>query len=154
LPLASSQIDAAAALRRSFGRRRREALLLASERLVGTRHGLIAYADSGGDLPPLLLIHGNSSAREAFPNQFNGLRDRYRGISFDFPGRDVSSNADPENDYSVEAFADVAEDGLAAIGVICLRLVARRLYRDRARRARLLHQGTVDLGHAAAFRGP
>ena len=114
---AVARTSATAAFRRRFGRGRREALLGTPERLVRTRHGLIAYADTGGDLPPLLLIHGNSSAKEAFAHQFKALRDRYRVISFDLPGHGVSSNADPENDYSVEAFADVAEDVLAAVGV-------------------------------------
>jgi ABC-type branched-subunit amino acid transport system permease subunit/pimeloyl-ACP methyl ester carboxylesterase len=103
--------------RRKSGLKAREAMTGGTERMVRTRHGLIAVADSGGDKPALLLIHGNSSAKEVFTHQFKAFRDRYRVISFDLPGHGVSSNADPEQDYSVEAFADVAEDVLAALGV-------------------------------------
>ncbi|RUU72061.1 alpha/beta fold hydrolase [Mesorhizobium sp. M2C.T.Ca.TU.009.01.2.1] len=108
--------QATARLRRRFGLGQREAMTGAHETMVATRHGRIAVADTGGDKPALLLIHGNSSAKEVFANQFKALRDRYRVISFDLPGHGVSDNADPEKDYSVEAFADVAEDVLKALG--------------------------------------
>lgn len=89
----------------------------ARETMVETHHGKIAVADTGSDKPPLLLIHGNSSAKEAFANQFRAFRERYRVISFDLPGHGVSDNGDPEKDYSLEAFVDVAEDVLKALGV-------------------------------------
>lgn len=108
--------QATAMFRRRFGRTRREAMTGARELIVPTRHGRIAVADSGGERPALLLIHGNSSAKEVFADQFKAFRDRYRVISFDLPGHGVSDNADPERDYSVEAFADVAEDVLKALG--------------------------------------
>jgi pimeloyl-ACP methyl ester carboxylesterase len=88
----------------------------ARETMVETRHGKIAVADTGGDKPALLLIHGNSSAKEVFAQQFQTFRERYRVISFDLPGHGVSDNGDPEKDYSVEAFVDVAEDVLKALG--------------------------------------
>ncbi len=106
-----------AALRRTSRLKEREAMTGAAERMVKTRHGNIAVADTGGDLPALLLIHGNSAAKEVFTHQFKAFRDRYRVIAFDLPGHGVSSNADPERDYSVEAFADVAEDVLKDSGV-------------------------------------
>jgi ABC-type branched-subunit amino acid transport system permease subunit/pimeloyl-ACP methyl ester carboxylesterase len=102
--------------RRTLGRGRREAMTGAQEMIVATRHGKIAVADTGADKPPLLLIHGNSSAKEAFANQFQAFRERYRVISFDLPGHGVSDNGDPEKDYSLEAFVDVAEDVLKACG--------------------------------------
>jgi ABC-type branched-subunit amino acid transport system permease subunit/pimeloyl-ACP methyl ester carboxylesterase len=95
----------------------REARLGARERLIETRHGRIAVADSGGDGPPILLIHGNSSCKEVFVHQFAALRARYRLIAFDLPGHGVSSNADPERSYNVEAYAEVAEQVLDALGV-------------------------------------
>ncbi|MBP0437338.1 alpha/beta fold hydrolase [Tianweitania sediminis] len=109
--------QALARFRRRTGKTAREALTGASERMVETRHGRIAVADSGGAKPALLLIHGNSSAKEAFSAQFKAFSDRYRVISFDLPGHGVSDNADPDRDYSVEAFADVAEDVLKALAV-------------------------------------
>ncbi len=114
---AVARSQATASLRRRFGLKSREAMTGARETLMPTRHGRIAVADTGGDKPALLLIHGNSSAKEVFANQFKAFRDRYRVVSFDLPGHGVSDNADPEKDYSVEAFADVAEDVLEALGV-------------------------------------
>jgi ABC-type branched-subunit amino acid transport system permease subunit/pimeloyl-ACP methyl ester carboxylesterase len=102
--------------RRALGRRRREAMTGALETEVETRHGKIAVADTGGDKTPVLLIHGNSSAKEVFANQFQAFRKRYRVISFDLPGHGVSDNGDPEKDYSLEAFVEVAEDVLKALG--------------------------------------
>jgi len=105
-----------AAVRRRLGRTGREALTGSPERLVMTRRGSVAVANTGGTLPPLLLIHGNSSCKEVFTHQFKALRDRYRVIAFDLPGHGVSANGDPEEHYSVEAFTDVAEDVLNASG--------------------------------------
>lgn len=109
--------QALARWRRVNGRAAREAMTGGRELMVGTRHGRIAVADSGGDKPGLLFIHGNSSAKEVFHQQFKALRDNYRVISYDLPGHGVSDNGDPERNYSVEAFADIAEDVLAALGV-------------------------------------
>lgn len=109
--------QATATLRRRSGKAAREALTGGRERIIPTRHGRIAVADGGGNGPALLFIHGNSSAKEVFAEQFKAFGDRYRVISFDLPGHGVSDNADPEQDYSVEAFADVAEDVLETLGV-------------------------------------
>lgn len=109
--------QALAALRRRTGRAAREAMTGARETMVSTRHGSIAVADSGGSGEGLLLIHGNSAAKEVFANQFQAFRGRFRMVSFDLPGHGVSDNGDPERDYSVEAVADVAEDVLGALGV-------------------------------------
>lgn len=108
---------ASVALGRRFGRAARETRTGTAERMLTTRHGPVAVADTGGAKPPLLLIHGNSSCKEVFTHQFEALRDRFRVIAFDLPGHGASGNADPEQHYSVEAFADVAEDVLAAAGV-------------------------------------
>lgn len=113
----AARTGAIAATRRRLGRRSREALTGSPERLVHTRCGSVAVADTGGTLPPLLLIHGNSSCKEVFTHQFTALRGRYRVIAFDLPGHGVSANGNPEEHYSIEAFADVAEDVLNASGV-------------------------------------
>lgn len=106
-----------ARLRRSRQRAAREARMDAKEQLLQTRHGLIAVSDTGGSLQPLLMIHGNSACKEAFGPQFAALRDRYRLIAFDLPGHGVSDNADPETAYNVPAYADIAEDLIAALGI-------------------------------------
>lgn len=107
--------------RRAARRAGREARLNAKERMVETRAGLIAVADSGAPArpegPPILLIHGNSACKEAFLHQFAAFRGRRRLVAFDLPGHGASANADPEAHYNVPAYADVAEDVLAALGL-------------------------------------
>lgn len=102
--------------RRVRQRHVREARLGAHERIVDTEHGDIAVADSGGDGPPILLIHGNSSCKEVFVHQFAAFRDKHRLIAFDLPGHGVSTNGDPEKDYTVSAYAEIAEAVLDATG--------------------------------------
>jgi ABC-type branched-subunit amino acid transport system permease subunit/pimeloyl-ACP methyl ester carboxylesterase len=110
--------SALAKWRRFRGRAARENRLGAKERMIATAHGLIAIADTGGDKPAILFIHGNSACKEAFQYQFAGLRDDFRVIAFDLPGHGVSGNGEPETDYNVPAYAEVAEKVLEACGVI------------------------------------
>ena len=105
-----------AALRRRRGKAERESLLGAQERMVRTRHGAVAVADTGGSGPVILAIHGNSACKEAFSKVFAAFRQTHRLIAFDLPGHGVSENADPETAYNVAAYADVAQDVLTAAG--------------------------------------
>jgi len=84
--------------------------------MLETPNGTIAVADTGGDRPALLFLHGNSACKEAFYRQFRAFRGDYRVISFDYPGHGVSSNADPETGYDIPAYAGVAEAVLADCG--------------------------------------
>ncbi len=88
----------------------------ARETMVPTRHGRIAVSDTGG------------TARHPVPaRQFRlqggvcpsvrAFRDSHRLIALDLPGHGVSDNADPEAAYNIPAYADVAGDVLAALGV-------------------------------------
>lgn len=109
-----------AALRRRRERAERMARMGGTqELLLATRHGLIAVSDTGGDQPPLLLLHGNSACKEVFTHQFTGLRQQFRLIAFDLPGHGASGNADPQNSYNLIAYAEVAE------AVLALRQVSR-----------------------------
>jgi len=103
--------------RRQTGRAAREARMGTPERMIDTRHGRVAVSDTGGDGPAILAIHGNSACKEAFCHQFSTFRGTHRLIAFDLPGHGVSDNADPEAAYNVPAYADVAEDVLAALNV-------------------------------------
>ncbi len=94
----------------------REKLLGAKERIIRTRHGEIAVADTGGDKPVLLCLHGNSSCKEVFQFQFAAYHDRFRVIAYDLPGHGVSGNCDPERSYNVAAYAEIAETVLEALG--------------------------------------
>ena len=90
-------------------------LLGASEELLTTSHCPIAVADTGGDKPPLLMIHGNSSCKEAFFHQFQHFSKTHRVLAFDLPGHGVSSNAkQPDATYDMGVYADIAEEILAA----------------------------------------
>jgi pimeloyl-ACP methyl ester carboxylesterase len=115
--LATARAGLRAALRRSRHRPAREAMMGAPEVMLRTRHGQVAVSDTGGGGPAILCIHGNSACKEAFARQFAAFRATHRLIAFDLPGHGVSANADPETAYNVPAYADVAEDVLAALGV-------------------------------------
>jgi ABC-type branched-subunit amino acid transport system permease subunit/pimeloyl-ACP methyl ester carboxylesterase len=115
--LATARAGLRAALRRSRGRMAREAMMGAPEVMVPTRHGRVAVSDTGGTGPAILFIHGNSACKEAFARQFAAFRGSHRLFAFDLPGHGVSGNADPETAYNIPAYADVAEDVMAALGV-------------------------------------
>ncbi len=84
-----------------------------------TIHGRIAWADSGGEGPVVLFIHGNSSCKEMFGRQLvSELGLNYRMIAFDLPGHGASSNApDPALTYSIHGFADAAIALLAELKI-------------------------------------
>lgn len=107
--------------RRSAWRGIREAKLGVSERMITTKHGKIAVADTGPSddhtMPPILFLHGNSACKEAFENQFTHFRDKHRVIAFDLPGHGSSDNGEPETTYNVIAYADIAQDILEQLGV-------------------------------------
>jgi ABC-type branched-subunit amino acid transport system permease subunit/pimeloyl-ACP methyl ester carboxylesterase len=115
--LATARAGLRASLRRRQGRAAREAMMGAPEVMVPTRHGRVAVSDTGGEQLAILCIHGNSACKEAFARQFAAFRASHRLIAFDLPGHGVSENSDPETAYNVPAYADVAEDVLAALGV-------------------------------------
>lgn len=64
-------------------------------------YGEIAVADTGGDRPAVLFIHGNSACKEVFHHQFaSPLAQSYRLIALDLPGHGASDDAVvPEDDY-------------------------------------------------------
>lgn len=84
-----------------------------------TPHGRLAWADSGGEGPVVLLIHGNSSCKEIFGRQLiSELGLVYRMIAFDLPGHGASSDApDPALTYSIHGYADAAMSLLDALGI-------------------------------------
>lgn len=88
-------------------------------RKVATSHGTIAYWDTGGERPVVLLIHGNSSSKRIFEKQFaSGLAERYRLIAPDLPGHGESDNAaDPEGTYSITGFASAMIEAANACGL-------------------------------------
>jgi ABC-type branched-subunit amino acid transport system permease subunit/pimeloyl-ACP methyl ester carboxylesterase len=115
--LATALAALRAKVRRRAGKAARERLMGARETMVPTRHGWIAVSDTGGTGPTILCLHGNSACKEAFARQFAAFRDSHRLIALDLPGHGVSDNADPETTYNIPAYADVAAEVLAALGV-------------------------------------
>lgn len=57
----------------------------------------------------ILLLHGNSSAADAFSAQFAALGNRYRLLALDLPGHGQSAAATPKH-YSFAGYADALVD--------------------------------------------
>ena len=81
-----------------------------SKQFVETSHGRIAYAQSDGTGPAVLMIHGNSTCWKVFRNQLGGDIGRaYRCIAMDLPGHGASDDAiDPDRTYNMQGYADAA----------------------------------------------
>lgn len=77
---------------------------------VATSFGDIAVMISEGRGPNVLLIHGNSSAKEIFQKQLTSpLGRRYRMVAMDLPGHGGSRNAaDPAKTYNIPGYAMAA----------------------------------------------
>lgn len=86
---------------------------------VETSYGRIAVRDTGVEAPPLVLLHGNSSCKEVFARQFDGvLRTRFRLLALDFPGHGESSDApDWRRAYTLPGYADAVRQTMRALGV-------------------------------------
>lgn len=85
-------------------------------RVIETSHGRISIKETGGKGRPVLLIHGNSSCKEVFRNQFDSeLGRRYRMIVMDLQGHGESENAsEPKRSYTLPAYAEAASEVLCA----------------------------------------
>ena len=92
---------------------------MTTTRTIDTGHGGIAIAESAGEGPPVLLIHGNSSCKEVFRNQLEGeIGRQYRLIAMDLPGHGGSEDARyPEAAYNIPGYADTAGEVLARLGI-------------------------------------
>jgi pimeloyl-ACP methyl ester carboxylesterase len=87
--------------------------------MIETSHCAISIAESVGDGPVVLLIHGNSSCKEVFRNQLEGeVGRKYRLIAMDLPGHGASEDArEPERTYNITGYADCADEVLAHLGI-------------------------------------
>lgn len=76
---------------------------------VDVAFGRIAYYESSGKGPAVVLVHGNSSSKQAFTRQLNGLVGHiFRIVAIDLPGHGESVRAaDPFSEYTVENLTDM-----------------------------------------------
>jgi pimeloyl-ACP methyl ester carboxylesterase len=85
---------------------------------IRTPQAKIAVLETASAGLPVLLLHGNSSCKEAFLKQMeNPLFSRYRLIAIDLPGHGESSDATDPSIYSIPGYADVAAQILQVLGI-------------------------------------
>jgi len=79
----------------------------------------IAYYESQGKGPAVVLIHGNSCSGLSFKRQLESpLGEKYRLIAIDLPGHGRSDNAaDPENRYSIPGYAETLISFIEQLGL-------------------------------------
>jgi pimeloyl-ACP methyl ester carboxylesterase len=84
-----------------------------------TSHAAIHVAESGGDGPAALLIHGNSASNGFFRHQLESeIGAQYRLIAIDLPGHGRSSNAhNLRRSYSMPGYADMATEVMDRLGI-------------------------------------
>ncbi|MCK5874139.1 MAG: alpha/beta hydrolase [Alcanivoracaceae bacterium] len=68
------------------------------------------------DLAPIVLIHGTSASLHTWDGWTNALADQRRVIRFDLPAFGLTGPA-PDNDYSIERYADFTLKVMDALGV-------------------------------------
>ena len=87
---------------------------------VDTSYGKLAVRSMGsGTLPPLLLIHGNSSSSLIFrPVAESAIPTTRRVLALDLPGHGESSNAtDPDRTYTMPGYAKAAVEVLQQLQI-------------------------------------
>jgi pimeloyl-ACP methyl ester carboxylesterase len=78
----------------------------------------IAFRDSAGDGPAMVLVHGNSSSSATWEPLLTGpVGARYRCLALDLPGHGGSAPAQDPDLYSMPGYAAVLTGFLAATGV-------------------------------------
>ncbi len=83
----------------------------------------ISYSDTGGDGPPVLLLHAFPLNSAQWDSQVEALKDRYRLIAPDLRGFGGSDAPDDPNAYSMDTFADDANAVLGDLGLERVTLV-------------------------------
>ncbi len=79
----------------------------------------IAYYESAGTGPGVLLVHGNSASGRVFQPQLeSALGETYRLVAIDLPGHGASSDAsDPAATYNMPGYAAVIVDAAKQLGL-------------------------------------
>jgi pimeloyl-ACP methyl ester carboxylesterase len=85
---------------------------------IDAPNGAIAVHESGGQGPPVVLIHGNSSSSRVFSQQLDGpLGQRFRLIAIDLPGHGASDDAKDPSGYSLPGHARAVRVVVDALGL-------------------------------------
>jgi pimeloyl-ACP methyl ester carboxylesterase len=78
----------------------------------------IAYYESKGTGPAMLLVHGNSASGLCFQHQIESpLGDKYRLLAIDLPGHGGSGPASDPSAYSLPGYAAVVAEAAQALNV-------------------------------------
>lgn len=75
----------------------------------------VAYVDSGGSKPPILLIHGLSSYASFWEYQIPHLAERHRVVALDLPGYGASGR--PDAPYTPPWYATLVTHFMDAVGL-------------------------------------
>jgi pimeloyl-ACP methyl ester carboxylesterase len=86
--------------------------MMAETGTITTSHGKIAYKQSRTDGPAILLIHGNSSCKEIFREQFAAPDlSEFRLVALDLPGHGQSDDAaEPTRSYTFGGYAQMVAE--------------------------------------------
>lgn len=96
----------------------RETLSPWTDMTIDGCYGPVAVRETRGSSLPLVLVHGNSSSKDAFRYQMSdALGARYRMLAIDLPGHGASADAADQEDYSLSTFADVVVDVTERLGL-------------------------------------
>ncbi|WP_420131194.1 alpha/beta fold hydrolase [Rhodopseudomonas sp.] len=87
---------------------------------IETSAGRIAYRQSAGSGPTVVIVHGNSASSRAFARQLNGaLGAKYRLLVPDLPGHGESADAaDPAATYTMPGYAAMLRELAAQLGAL------------------------------------
>lgn len=77
----------------------------------------VNYTDTGGDGPPVLLLHAFPLSSAAWEPQIESLSDRFRFIAPDLMGFGASTAPDDEASYTMDSYADDAAALLDDLGL-------------------------------------
>lgn len=90
-----------------------------TSRKIKTSHAGISLSETSGSGLPVLMLHGNSAASEAFRMQLAGEPgEAFRLVAVDLPGHGASADAfDPERTYTMPGYADTMVEVLSELGI-------------------------------------
>ncbi len=78
----------------------------------------IAYYESSGAGPAIMLIHGNSSSGMSYQHQINSsLGEKYRLVAIDLPGHGNSEPFAGQSAYSIPGYAAIVTAAAEALGM-------------------------------------